>query len=485
MTEDISPDVKIFEANYLGSNDLLPTQNIALFVGEFEKGPINEPKLISSAIEFKLTFGRATDFNFNDWYQVYNYLQYPGSPKIFVCRTSGPGSAEANNGGIIASSPGEWGNLLTVEIYDKNNHNNYLKEIFGYYSITEITDDYFVIIRRKDIIVQKFTLSDANNLNSNYIKTINLQPGIYALSGGYSEPATAFEYRESFEIFTKENYEIDIVISPENYNDVVVDFVESRKDCIGFLCVPRELVNYLMINGVHLATEDGSLIVLSIKNLIASKADYESIVSYIKNIIKSKYCFMTFGFKIQEDGFTGKNRIITVNGDIAGLKALNSSIVSWGIPAGVERGNIKNAKGYTMKISKSDADKLYKLGVNTLSNGTLMTQKMFIDSEEKFSRLHQRCVLNYVERAVEKLARKYVFDSNNRNTRATLALQTKKILEDMLSSGAIEGAKVYVTTEENKGEKIIININIRIPHITEIVNLRMQNIGTNMISEII
>lgn len=478
MTEDISPSIKILESNYISNLNINPTQNIALFVGEFEKGEINEPKLISSALEFKLMFGRADESNFNDWYQVYNYLQYPGSPKIWVCRTSGETNINANKNGNVANSPGNWGNLLTVEIYNKNNYNNYLKEVFGLYNESEITEDYLIVIRRKENIVENFMISSPEDLNSNYLEQINLIPGIYKLEEGYSEPATIFEYRNSFELFTKENYEIDIVIAPEYYNEVVIDFVESRKDCIGFLGVPRKLIKYFMVNGVHLATEDGELIALSVKNLMSTKADYDNIVQYIETINKSQHCFMTFGFKIQFDGFTGKNKIINVNGDIAGLKALNSSVVPWGIPAGVERGIIKNAEGFTMKISKSDANKLYKLGVNTLSNGTLLTQKLFVQKEEMCTRLHQRCIFNYVERTVEKLTRKYIFSENNRNTRATVALQIKKVLEDMLSSGGIEAGKVHVTSGSTN--KIIINIYIKVPYIIELINIRMYNSGTNI-----
>ena len=478
MTEDISPAIKILESNYISNLNISSTQNIALFVGEFEKGDINEPKLISSALEFKLTFGRATDSNFNDWYQVYNYLQYPGSPKIWVCRTSGNENIKASESGNIANSPGNWGNLLTIEVYYKESYNNYLKEVFGLYDESEMKEDYFVIVRRKDSIVENFMISDSVDLNSQYLEAVNLVPGVYKLSGGYSEPGTVLDYRESFDIFSKENYEIDIVIAPEYYNEVVIDFVESRKDCIGFLGIPRQIISYLMINGVNLATEAGELIVLSIKNLVATKADYDSIVSYIESIKKSQYCFMTFGFKMQVDGFTGKNRIINVNGDIAGLKAQNSSIVHWGIPSGVERGAIKNAEGFTMKISKSDADKLYKSGVNTLSNGTLLTQKLFIQKEEICTRLHQRCIFNYVERVVEKLTRMYIFSENNRNTRATVALQIKKVLEDILNSGGINAGKVYVTSDIDN--KIIINIYISIPYITELVNIKMFNSGTNI-----
>ena len=69
MTEDISPNVKLLESNFEYNSNINPTQNIALYVGEFEKGPINEPILITSQLQFKLIFGRALDFNYNHWYQ--------------------------------------------------------------------------------------------------------------------------------------------------------------------------------------------------------------------------------------------------------------------------------------------------------------------------------------------------------------------------------------------------------------------------------
>lgn len=480
MTEDISPAIKIFDSNYISNTNLNPTQNIALFIGEFEKGNINEPKLISTVLEFKLYFGRALEFNFNDWYQVYNYLSYPGSPKIWVCRTSGRTNIKANNNSIVANSPGIWGNLLTVEIYHKNNFNDYLKETFGIFDIREVTEDYLVIIRRKDTIVEQFMISNAIDLNSNYIEQINLVQGIYKLADGHSDIASKQDYIETFGIFSKEDYEIDIVISPEDYNDVVIDFVEYRKDCIGFLGIPRKIVTYLVINGVNLATESGEYIALSVKNLIATKADFNYIKDYILTLKPSLYCFLTFGFKVQIDGFTNEKKIINVTGDIAGLKAANSHLVPWGIGSGFERGNLKNYEGFTMKITKPEADELYKLGVNTLSNGVLISQKLFIRNEEIVSRLHQRCILNYLERVTEKLTRRYIFESNTRNTRATVAMSIKKVLEDMMSSRGIEAGKVVVSTDNEN--KIIINIYIKMSFITDFVKIGLINTGTNSVN---
>lgn len=58
----------------------------ACFSGDFVKGPVNTPVLISSVQELKETFGNPTKYNYNQWYQVYNFLQYSG--EIYVVRAA-------------------------------------------------------------------------------------------------------------------------------------------------------------------------------------------------------------------------------------------------------------------------------------------------------------------------------------------------------------------------------------------------------------
>lgn len=58
----------------------------ACFSGDFVKGPVNTPILISSVQELKDTFGNPTKYNYNQWYQVYNFLQYSG--EIYVVRAA-------------------------------------------------------------------------------------------------------------------------------------------------------------------------------------------------------------------------------------------------------------------------------------------------------------------------------------------------------------------------------------------------------------
>ena len=115
----LSPGVKVFEKDNINYN-INPSNIIAIFVGEFEKWPIEKPVFITDILQFKLIFGRATESNYNQWYQVYNFLQY--SSNLYVCRAAGQKIIASSNNGNIANSPGEWGDILTVEIYKSSDY---------------------------------------------------------------------------------------------------------------------------------------------------------------------------------------------------------------------------------------------------------------------------------------------------------------------------------------------------------------------------
>ncbi len=480
----LSPGVDIISSNSTIPQNLNNSLNTAAFVGEFEKGPVNEPILITNALQFKLIFGRATETNYNDWYQVYNFLQYGNVPKIWICRST-PEYNYSNNNGNEASTPGDWGNLLTVEIYKKEELTNNLKEIFNLYTLDNLNYNYYIIIKRKDVIVETHTLNNESELKSNYLGKINLQSGIFKLSGGYSKEPTSETISESLSLFTKENYEIDILLSSENFNDENIKHAETRKDCVVFFGIPRMFVYFLIVNGLILTTEDGKKIAAKIKKLDfkISKNDFLDIKEYISKLQKSSYAFCVFGFKLQEDGFTGKKRVINVIGDIAGLKASASIENNWDMGIGVEKGTIKNLSRIIMKIDNNYKKELYKAGINTLDNLTLMSQKLFVDETFNIQKLHHRNIYNFLKRRSEKILNKYIFNQNNIQLRSQLAFELKRELENIKYSRGIDAGKVVVKNIDELN--ISIDIYLRITNLSEIIKLNFINAGTNEFSEVV
>lgn len=71
----LSPGVSVTEVD---ASTIVPTlgSSVCVFAGNFKKGDVNAYNLITSVDELIQTHGLPDDDNYNDWYQVYNFLRY-------------------------------------------------------------------------------------------------------------------------------------------------------------------------------------------------------------------------------------------------------------------------------------------------------------------------------------------------------------------------------------------------------------------------
>ena len=79
----LSPGVQVNEIDLSLRVDQV-SNSIGCFGGMFEKGPVDTKILLTTVTDFESFFGVPNKTNFNQWYQVYNYLQYAN--KIWVAR---------------------------------------------------------------------------------------------------------------------------------------------------------------------------------------------------------------------------------------------------------------------------------------------------------------------------------------------------------------------------------------------------------------
>ena len=83
MAEMLSPGVFVTEVD---ASAIVPTvsNSIAVFGGDFQKGPIDAYLLITNVEELIAYYGYPTNDNYNQWYQCYNFLQY--GDKLLISR---------------------------------------------------------------------------------------------------------------------------------------------------------------------------------------------------------------------------------------------------------------------------------------------------------------------------------------------------------------------------------------------------------------
>ena len=102
MAEMISPGVYLEEIDNSGIVTGA-SSNVAVFSGNFKKGPIGTFVQVSNTQELIDNFGYPDNENYNEWFQCYNFLQY--GKNLLVSRAGNiNGSKQPYNGALVVDS---------------------------------------------------------------------------------------------------------------------------------------------------------------------------------------------------------------------------------------------------------------------------------------------------------------------------------------------------------------------------------------------
>ncbi len=492
------PGVGIIEKNmgYTSAN----SGCVSSFIGIFEKGPINTPVLITSINEFKMTFGRGKFGNYNDWYQVYNYLQY--SNKIIVIRSSGSSSINGNILGqnilikneedsedslpttnemnFIAKTPGEWSNILKIVVQDSN---NYDKSVFKY------VKDYCVIVYRKDVVVDSFRFKLGDKIESNYVYMVGTEItlGEFNISNGVTSNPAHSDLSESYSILDEvDNIVIDSIIGNDVDNNLAIQVAEKRKDCVAYIGIPYKTMEFLstIINGElsYITTNAGQLIIANeFKNLFKSESDKENIDSYINEIDKSMFANFTLDLKLQFNGFTNKYEIFNIAGDVAGNASRAYNIAPWTPPAGLNNGLLKNYKKLIYEMGEIEKYKYYEQGVNLIAHergvAYISTQKTL--GCGNFTDLNIRVLFNYIERQSKLIMGEFLFKENSNHTRNIISVRLNQLLSEIKSGRGLEDSYIEIKGEMNS---LTVDIYIKPLYAIEYIQLTLTNTNTQTTS---
>ena len=416
------------QVNEIDLSIIVPTVSTAIgaFAGEFVKGPLDQYVLITNVDDLKLYFGKPNSTNYNDWYQVYNFLQY--ADKCYVARVGDDVAmknsvAELSSDGttiltavpnfimndddyelseisypfvdiatskfkFFARTPGTWGNNIRVivaneaaltkkgqELYP--NSGIVLGDLFQQ-NIDQTNGEIVVVVMDGSTIVERFVVSvnpsalDSKNGKSLYIEKVINRVSSYI----YVKDNTALTYP-----VTDVNPVIkDLVLSQgangdltgnfglaydvfSNVEDLDIDIVIANEKA------HREVATLCGMRkdciGFLGALRDD---VVGIKPSIAvdNMVQYVTVDFNIGDAI-GKYNAYFGNYKYQYSTELDEYMWVNVAGDVAGLRALaNTAMNTWDASAGIDNGSLRNCIKLAINPNQAMRDILYKNMINPI-----------------------------------------------------------------------------------------------------------------------
>ena len=254
--------------------------------------------------------------------------------------------------------------------------------------------------------------------------------------GAAGSTATAGNVQTGFDEF-KNAEKIDVTLlmtgdaTAATQIHCINNIAEYRKDCVAF-------VSPLQANVVDNA---GS--------------ETDDVVDHRNSMPSSSYAVMDFGWKYMYDKYNDVYRYVPLNGDIAGCCAFtDSSRDPFWSPAGIERGNIRNAIKLPFNPNKTQRDELYKNGVNPVtampgSGILLFGDKTLLAKPSAFDRINVRRLFILLEKSIARMAESFLFEFNDSFTRSRFTSTVEPFLRDIQGRGGVQDFAVVCDDSNN------------------------------------
>jgi hypothetical protein len=263
----------------------------------------------------------------------------------------------------------------------------------------------------------------------------------YSLILGSDRTVVAGDNQRAYDFFRNSDVDVQLVMAAAHSGTVskyLIDNIgEERKDCVVF--VSPALANT--------RAADPTTDVINYRNNSLSN-------------VSSSYAVMDSGWKYQYDKYNDKYRWLPLNGDVAGLCArTDTDRDPWWSPAGLTRGQIKNAIKLSYAPTKANRDELYKNGVNPVisqpGDGTLLFgDKTLLSRPSAFDRINVRRLFIVLEKSIAKAARSSLFEFNDEFTRAQFVNLVEPFLRMVQGRRGIYDYRVVCDGTNNTAEVI-------------------------------
>ena len=186
-------------------------------------------------------------------------------------------------------------------------------------------------------------------------------------------------------------------------------------------------------------------------------------LKHLLSTVNTNYAAIYGNWIKQYDALTDKNVWMPPSGVIAASYATNDSVYQpWFAPAGFTRGLITNALEVAIRPNQKQRDQFYKIGLNPIAffpgdGYVIFGQKTLQAKPSAFDRINVRRMFLYLEKAVRKTIKYYVFEPNTFSTRQNILAVLTPIFQRVKST---QGCYDYlIVCDERNNPPVVIDNN--------------------------
>lgn len=477
MPEYLSPGVYIEELAGAKPIEGVGTSTGA-FVGIAERGPVNDPQLITNMTQFGDTFGSFLPRAFLA--HAVRHFFAEGGTRCYVIRAFKPsaglnpdlanvvmGTAAAGGGTVVltvfASSPGLWGNGISVETsaagFNPAPGPRFKLSVFIGADPTPVeTFDQLSMNEFDGAFPNPDHVEARINGVSKFIRVLDatnnpaqIAPPFFEkvpLTGGADGVAlvpndligavgTATTKATGLFAFDAVD-DINIVAIPDLHNPAFgvpvdvrnaiiagISYCEQRKDCFFVADTPRGL---------------------SPQQALAYKRGIAPSTA-LGNAFNSKFGALYYPWIYATDPLTGKPKIFPPSGAVAGSYAeADGRVGVHKAPAGIEDGYLNSAVDVERIITKGEHDTLNPDGVNVIRKfadaGIVVWGARTVSSDPEWKYVNVRRLFNFLEESILKGTQRLVFEPNDKSLWKGIIRDISAFLKIQWLEGKLVGDKV-------------------------------------------
>jgi phage tail sheath protein FI len=537
----LSPGIEVIEAD---KSLVVPIagSSFAVYCGVFPQGACDVPVLLTSVQDLIDTYGKPTNTNYNDWYQIYSFLQYSNTIYAVRCgKVNTPNGTnvqgynaytavkahvvgtitnplyipnvvdfnhkydlgsiptETNDIVVYAKSMGAYGNNVKVAFDDSVSFVNSGLQSSYQYAPTEV-GEVAVTVSYNGTIVETFLVSliegtkdynnksmfidDVINRQSQYIYTISKNTDTSTICNQAQASATWYTLTGGADSVPALGDITDAYFTQfGNKEEIDIDIViipEGNTDVAQFCADRADVIGYIGADYNDVVGVTSTQAVTNLVTAMTSTYNFNNkYISYIGNYINIY------------DRYNDKYRWINVAGQVAGLRAkTNNDRAQWFASAGLNQGILKGVTKLAQNFSQGQRDLLYKNAINTVVSFAgqgiaLWGQKTATTKPSSFDRVNVRGLFNYAERAITKMSKYVLFEQNSDTTRNMFVSTVKPFFDRIKAGEGVEDYLIVCDTSNNtaivrQNNQFVADFYIKPMYAIEFISLRFTAVGASI-----